>query len=119
MGKNTKHTFNSFFVCFCFFFPQLDFWTDVTDVAYPVDIRVPFDSLMVLKAHLMSQDIDYTIMIDDLQVQRGNWTGVNNQWWGLHLQQRLCVCRAGDAGRGAAGNGVRSSPRSAKKHRHL
>uniref|UniRef100_A0A3P8X0X3 Carboxypeptidase A1 n=1 Tax=Cynoglossus semilaevis TaxID=244447 RepID=A0A3P8X0X3_CYNSE len=47
---------------------ELDFWTDVTDVAYPVDIRVPFDSLMVLKAHLMSQDIDYTIMIDDLQV---------------------------------------------------
>lgn len=48
---------------------QLDFWRGVTDVATPVDVRVPFHSLQSVKIHLETQDIEYSIMIEDLQVQ--------------------------------------------------
>uniref|UniRef100_A0A8C9Z9B2 Carboxypeptidase A1 n=1 Tax=Sander lucioperca TaxID=283035 RepID=A0A8C9Z9B2_SANLU len=47
---------------------ELDFWRGVTDVATPVDVRVPFHSLQSVKIHLESQDIEYVIMIEDLQV---------------------------------------------------
>ncbi|XP_078112631.1 carboxypeptidase A5 [Sander vitreus] len=47
---------------------ELDFWRGVTDVATPVDVRVPFHSLQSVKIHLESQDIEYFIMIEDLQV---------------------------------------------------
>ncbi|KAK5866882.1 hypothetical protein PBY51_011421 [Eleginops maclovinus] len=46
---------------------ELDFWRGVTDVAIPVDVRVPFHSLQSVKIHLESNDIDYSIMIADLQ----------------------------------------------------
>lgn len=52
----------------CVFF-QLDFWRGVTDVAVPVDVRVPFHSLQSIKIYLETQDIEYSIMIEDLQVQ--------------------------------------------------
>ncbi|KAF7666927.1 hypothetical protein LDENG_00088280 [Lucifuga dentata] len=47
---------------------QLDFWRDVTDVSTPVDMRVPFSSLQAVKVYLESRDIQYSIMIHDLQV---------------------------------------------------
>ncbi|TDH09852.1 hypothetical protein EPR50_G00091610 [Perca flavescens] len=47
---------------------ELDFWRGVTDVSTPVDVRVPFHSLQSVKIHLESQDIEYSIMIEDLQV---------------------------------------------------
>lgn len=47
---------------------ELDFWRDVTDVATPVDVRVPFHSLQSVKIYLETQDIEYSIMIEDLQV---------------------------------------------------
>ncbi|KAF1386431.1 hypothetical protein PFLUV_G00094770 [Perca fluviatilis] len=47
---------------------ELDFWRGVTDVSSPVDVRVPFHSLQSVKIHLESQDIEYSIMIGDLQV---------------------------------------------------
>ncbi|XP_029909608.1 carboxypeptidase A5 [Myripristis murdjan] len=46
---------------------QLDFWREATDVATPVDVRVPFHSLQATKAYLEAQDIQYAIMIKDLQ----------------------------------------------------
>ncbi|XP_041651678.1 carboxypeptidase A1-like isoform X2 [Cheilinus undulatus] len=47
---------------------NLDIWRGVTDVTSPVDIRVPFESLQSVKMYLESQDIDYSVMIRDLQV---------------------------------------------------
>ncbi|KAF1386430.1 hypothetical protein PFLUV_G00094760 [Perca fluviatilis] len=47
---------------------ELDFWRGVTYVSSPVDVRVPFHSLQSVKIHLESQDIEYSIMIGDLQV---------------------------------------------------
>ncbi|XP_075945750.1 carboxypeptidase A5 [Anarhichas minor] len=46
---------------------ELDFWRGVTDVATPVDIRVPIHSLQSVKIHLESLQIQYSIMIQDLQ----------------------------------------------------
>ncbi|XP_041794490.1 carboxypeptidase A5 [Chelmon rostratus] len=46
---------------------ELDFWRGVTDVASPVDVRVPFHSLQSVKIYLETQDIEYSIMIKDLQ----------------------------------------------------
>uniref|UniRef100_A0A3P8T4B1 Carboxypeptidase A1 n=1 Tax=Amphiprion percula TaxID=161767 RepID=A0A3P8T4B1_AMPPE len=46
---------------------ELDFWRDVTGVATPVDVRVPFHSLQSVKIYLETQDIEYSIMIEDLQ----------------------------------------------------
>ncbi|XP_067446725.1 carboxypeptidase A1-like [Thunnus thynnus] len=47
---------------------ELDFWRDVTDLAIPVDVRVPFHSLQSVKVFLETQDIEYSIMIEDLQM---------------------------------------------------
>ncbi|XP_042267182.1 carboxypeptidase A1-like [Thunnus maccoyii] len=47
---------------------ELDFWRDVTDLATPVDVRVPFHSLQSVKNFLETQDIEYSIMIEDLQM---------------------------------------------------
>ncbi|XP_044212600.1 carboxypeptidase A1-like [Thunnus albacares] len=47
---------------------ELDFWRDVTDLATPVDVRVPFHSLQSVKVFLETQAIDYSIMIEDLQM---------------------------------------------------
>ncbi|XP_046890756.1 carboxypeptidase A1-like [Hypomesus transpacificus] len=46
---------------------HLDVWRGPTDVATPVDIRVPFHSLKSVKAYLEARDVQYTIMIKDLQ----------------------------------------------------
>lgn len=46
---------------------DLDIWRGVTDMETPVDIRVPLESLQLVKIYLESQDIDYSIMIKDLQ----------------------------------------------------
>ncbi|KAK2842706.1 hypothetical protein Q5P01_012906 [Channa striata] len=46
---------------------ELDFWRGVTDVSIPVDVRVPFHSLQSVKIYLEFQDIEYAIMIKDLQ----------------------------------------------------
>ncbi|XP_075996106.1 carboxypeptidase A5 [Genypterus blacodes] len=47
---------------------ELDFWRDVADLSAPVDIRVPFKSLESVKAYLELWEIQYSIMIHDLQV---------------------------------------------------
>ncbi|XP_053174935.1 carboxypeptidase A5 [Scomber japonicus] len=47
---------------------ELDFWRDVSDVATPVDIRVPLHSLQSVKIHLETQDLEYSVMINDLQM---------------------------------------------------
>uniref|UniRef100_A0A3Q3WB25 Carboxypeptidase A1 n=1 Tax=Mola mola TaxID=94237 RepID=A0A3Q3WB25_MOLML len=46
----------------------LDVWMGVTDVASPVDIRVPFYNLQSVKIYLESQNIEFSIMIEDLQM---------------------------------------------------
>ncbi|KAM6301865.1 carboxypeptidase A1-like [Podargus strigoides] len=46
---------------------QLDFWLAPRGPGYPVDVRVPFSSLQSLKAHLESNGISYSIMIEDVQ----------------------------------------------------
>uniref|UniRef100_A0A3Q3WHJ1 Carboxypeptidase A1 n=1 Tax=Mola mola TaxID=94237 RepID=A0A3Q3WHJ1_MOLML len=47
---------------------ELDVWMGVTDVASPVDIRVPFYNLQSVKIYLESQNIEFSIMIEDLQM---------------------------------------------------
>uniref|UniRef100_A0A4W5R2G9 Carboxypeptidase A1 n=1 Tax=Hucho hucho TaxID=62062 RepID=A0A4W5R2G9_9TELE len=47
---------------------QLDVWMETTDLSPSVDIRVPFTSLQTVKAFLETEDIEYFIMIKDLQV---------------------------------------------------
>ncbi|XP_029472695.1 carboxypeptidase A1-like [Rhinatrema bivittatum] len=46
---------------------QLDFWQTSAEPRRPVDIRVPFASLQAVKIFLESNDIPYSIMIEDLQ----------------------------------------------------
>ena len=41
---------------------------ETTDLPTSVDIRVPFTSLQTVKAFLETEDIEYFIMIKDLQV---------------------------------------------------
>ncbi|XP_030627834.1 carboxypeptidase A1-like [Chanos chanos] len=45
----------------------LDFWMDPVKVDLPVDIHVPFDSLQDVKSFLLSNEIEYSVMIPDLQ----------------------------------------------------
>uniref|UniRef100_A0A3Q0T4B6 Carboxypeptidase A1 n=1 Tax=Amphilophus citrinellus TaxID=61819 RepID=A0A3Q0T4B6_AMPCI len=47
---------------------ELDFWRGVTTVSTPVDVRVPFHNLPAVKIYLETQGIEYTTMIDNLQV---------------------------------------------------
>ncbi|KAJ8393411.1 hypothetical protein AAFF_G00061330 [Aldrovandia affinis] len=47
---------------------QLDFWKDPTHSSLPVDIHVPFNSLQAVKAYLETNEIQYSVMIKDLQV---------------------------------------------------
>uniref|UniRef100_A0A3Q3W5K2 Carboxypeptidase A1 n=1 Tax=Mola mola TaxID=94237 RepID=A0A3Q3W5K2_MOLML len=47
---------------------ELDVWMGVTGVASPVDIRVPFHKLQSVKIYLESQNIEFSIMIEDLQM---------------------------------------------------
>ncbi|XP_041852433.1 carboxypeptidase A1-like [Melanotaenia boesemani] len=47
---------------------ELDFWRQVTGVSSTVDVRVPYHSLQSVKGYLESLDIQYYVMIQDLQV---------------------------------------------------
>ncbi|KAG7214420.1 hypothetical protein INR49_006377 [Caranx melampygus] len=47
---------------------ELDFWRGVTDVSTPVDVRVPSHTLESTKVYLETQELEYSIMIEDLQV---------------------------------------------------
>lgn len=49
-------------------FFQLDVWLGVTGVSFPVDIRVPPHTLQALKSFLEGHDMEYSTMIEDLQV---------------------------------------------------
>ncbi|XP_075455483.1 carboxypeptidase A2-like [Ascaphus truei] len=46
---------------------QLDFWTEPSKPELPVDIRVPFQSLQAVKVYLESNNIEYSVMINDVQ----------------------------------------------------
>ncbi|KAG8440079.1 hypothetical protein GDO86_006031 [Hymenochirus boettgeri] len=46
---------------------ELDFWTEPTKILAPVDIRVPFPNLQAVKVYLESNNIQYYIMVQDLQ----------------------------------------------------
>ncbi|XP_061629852.1 carboxypeptidase A5 [Phyllopteryx taeniolatus] len=46
----------------------LDFWKEASDVHAHVDVRVPLASLEAVKLFLDSNDIDYFVMIEDLQM---------------------------------------------------
>ncbi|NXA47826.1 CBPA2 Carboxypeptidase, partial [Nothocercus julius] len=47
---------------------QLDFWLNPSSPALPVDVRIPFHSLQAVKVFLESNNIKYSILIEDLQV---------------------------------------------------
>ncbi|XP_028603199.2 carboxypeptidase A1-like isoform X2 [Podarcis muralis] len=46
---------------------QLDFWRHPVHSEFPIDVRVPFESLQGVKVFLESNGIRYSIMIQDLQ----------------------------------------------------
>lgn len=46
---------------------ELDFWRGATRVGSPVDVRVPVQSLQSIKTYLDILDIEYSILIEDLQ----------------------------------------------------
>ncbi|XP_014164931.1 carboxypeptidase A2 isoform X2 [Geospiza fortis] len=47
---------------------QLDFWINPSAPALPVDVRIPAVSVQSVKAFLESQGIQYSILIEDLQI---------------------------------------------------
>ncbi|XP_029951873.1 carboxypeptidase A1-like [Salarias fasciatus] len=47
---------------------ELDFWRGATHVDSPVDVRVPVQILQAVKSYLDTWDIEYAIMIEDLQM---------------------------------------------------
>ncbi|POI33256.1 hypothetical protein CIB84_002991 [Bambusicola thoracicus] len=47
---------------------QLDFWLNPSTPALPVDVRIPAHSLQAVKIFLESHGIEYSILIEDLQV---------------------------------------------------
>ncbi|XP_007524263.1 carboxypeptidase A2 [Erinaceus europaeus] len=51
---------------------QLDFWKPPTTPGETAHVRVPFVSVQAVKAFLESQGIDYSIMIEDVQVLLDN-----------------------------------------------
>lgn len=56
------------FLVWCVF-SQLDFWRGVTDVSTPVDVRVPSHTLESTKVYLDTRELEYSVMIEDLQVR--------------------------------------------------
>ncbi|XP_060102013.1 carboxypeptidase A1-like [Heteronotia binoei] len=46
---------------------MLDFWRAPVHSELPIDVRVPFASLQGVKAYLEYHDINYSVMIEDLQ----------------------------------------------------
>uniref|UniRef100_A0A8C8BI16 Carboxypeptidase A2 n=1 Tax=Otus sunia TaxID=257818 RepID=A0A8C8BI16_9STRI len=47
---------------------ELDFWRNPSTPTLPVDVRIPANSLQEVKAFLESHGIEYSILIEDLQV---------------------------------------------------
>ncbi|XP_046762967.1 carboxypeptidase A2 isoform X4 [Gallus gallus] len=47
---------------------ELDFWLNPSTPALPVDVRIPAHSLQAVKIFLESHGIEYSILIEDLQV---------------------------------------------------
>lgn len=47
---------------------QLDFWLNPSTPALPVDVRIPVHSLQAVKVFLESHGIEYSVLIEDLQV---------------------------------------------------
>lgn len=47
---------------------ELDIWREVSDVGFPVDIRVPVHQLKMVKRYLKAYNIQFSTMIKDLQV---------------------------------------------------
>uniref|UniRef100_A0A669EU08 Carboxypeptidase A1 n=1 Tax=Oreochromis niloticus TaxID=8128 RepID=A0A669EU08_ORENI len=47
---------------------ELDFWKGLTTVSNPVDVRVPSHVLNSVKDYLETQNIEYSTMIEDLQM---------------------------------------------------
>uniref|UniRef100_A0A663LZV2 Carboxypeptidase A2 n=1 Tax=Athene cunicularia TaxID=194338 RepID=A0A663LZV2_ATHCN len=47
---------------------ELDFWINPSTPMLPVDVRIPANSLQEVKAFLESHGIEYSILIEDLQV---------------------------------------------------
>ncbi|NXE15489.1 CBPA2 Carboxypeptidase, partial [Lophotis ruficrista] len=47
---------------------QLDFWINPSTSALPVDVRIPANSIQAVKAFLESYGIEYSILIEDLQI---------------------------------------------------
>uniref|UniRef100_A0A669QAT9 Carboxypeptidase A2 n=2 Tax=Phasianus colchicus TaxID=9054 RepID=A0A669QAT9_PHACC len=47
---------------------ELDFWLNPSTPALPVDVRIPAHSLQAVKVFLESHGIEYSILIEDLQV---------------------------------------------------
>lgn len=54
--------------CVIFVSVQLDFWRGLTVAGTPVDVRVPLHGLQSVKIYLETKEIEYSIMIEDLQV---------------------------------------------------
>uniref|UniRef100_A0A8C0EGE9 Carboxypeptidase A2 n=1 Tax=Bubo bubo TaxID=30461 RepID=A0A8C0EGE9_BUBBB len=49
---------------------ELDFWINPSTPKLPVDVRIPANSLQEVKAFLESHGIEYSILIEDLQVEK-------------------------------------------------
>ncbi|KAM6137056.1 carboxypeptidase A2 [Pterocles gutturalis] len=47
---------------------ELDFWISPSTPAFPVDVRIPANNVQAVKAFLESCGIEYSILIEDLQV---------------------------------------------------
>ncbi|NXQ92622.1 CBPA1 Carboxypeptidase, partial [Nyctibius grandis] len=47
---------------------ELDFWINPSTPALPVDVRIPANRVQAVKAFLESHGIEYSILIEDLQV---------------------------------------------------
>ncbi|NWR58637.1 CBPA2 Carboxypeptidase, partial [Bucorvus abyssinicus] len=47
---------------------ELDFWINPSALAQPVDVRIPANSVQAVKAFLEAHGIQYSILIEDLQV---------------------------------------------------
>ncbi|NXN37719.1 CBPA2 Carboxypeptidase, partial [Rhinoptilus africanus] len=47
---------------------ELDFWINPSTAAVPVDLRIPANNVQAVKAFLESHGIEYSILIEDLQV---------------------------------------------------
>ncbi|KFU98457.1 Carboxypeptidase A1, partial [Tauraco erythrolophus] len=47
---------------------ELDFWINPSTPARPVDVRIPTNCVQAVKAFLESHGIEYSVLIEDLQV---------------------------------------------------